>query len=122
MLEYDFAYGAEGTALQGKTFLCALSAGGAEKAYHSEGYNHFTLRELLQPLEQTANLTGMQYVPPFALFSSRSAVDDQRLDQHLSDWQDLLDALLEGRVDIGQAATLPTLNDGLAGVIRRPPA
>lgn len=32
VLEYGFAYGTEGTELQGKTMLCVLSAGGKEEA------------------------------------------------------------------------------------------
>ncbi len=118
VLEYGFAYGTEGTALHGKTFFCALSAGGAEKAYHAEGYNHFTIRELLQPLEQTARLTGMAYLPPFALFGSRTAVDEGRLSGHIADWERLLDAVIEGRIDTDDAATLSTLNDDLSRVIR----
>ena len=73
VLEYGFAYGSDGTKLHGKTFLCALTAGGPADAYRVDGFNHFTIRELLQPLEQTAHLTGMNYLPPFALFGSRTA-------------------------------------------------
>ncbi len=119
VLEYGFAYGSDGTALHGKTFLCVLSAGGAESAYRADGYNHFTLRELLQPLEQTASLTGMHYLPPFALFASRTAVEEDRLGQHIADWQALLDALLAGRVNPEHVAALPTLNDGLDAVLGR---
>lgn len=98
VLEYGFAYGPGGTALHGKQFMCALSAGGAEKAYHAEGYNHFTIRELLQPLEQTASLTGMQYLPPFALFGARTATEEGRLNDHIVKWQQLLTALTQGEV------------------------
>jgi putative NADPH-quinone reductase len=113
VLEYGFAYGSEGTALHGKTFLCVLSAGGAAQAYRAEGFNHFTIRELLQPLEQTARLTGMHYLPPLALFGSRTAVEEQRLAAHVADWTTLLDALLEGRMDLAQLAELETLNESL---------
>lgn len=121
VLEYGFAYGTEGTALHGKTFLCVLSAGGSADAYCAEGYNHFTLRELLQPLEQTAGLTGMRYLPPFTLFASRTAVDEGRLQQHIGNWELLLDALLEGRLDVERVAALPTLNDGLDLVLEGEP-
>ena len=98
VLEYGFAYGPGGTALHGKQFMCALSAGGAEKAYHADGYNHFTIRELLQPLEQTASLTGMRYLPPFALFGARTATEEGRLNDHIAQWQQLLTALTQGEV------------------------
>ena len=118
VLEYGFAYGSDGTALQDKTFFCALSAGGAAKAYRADGYNHFTIRELLQPLEQTARLTGMHYLPPFALFGSRTAVDENRLDAHVADWGRLLTALVEDCVDIQQAKVQQILNEDLSRIIR----
>jgi putative NADPH-quinone reductase len=117
VLEYGFAYGSGGTALHGKTFLCVLSAGGSADAYRAEGYNQFTLRELLQPLEQTASLTGMRYLPPYALFASRTAVEEERLAQHIADWEFLLDALAGGRVDMERAAGLATLNEGFDAVL-----
>jgi putative NADPH-quinone reductase len=63
VLEHGFAYGSQGTALHGKIFFSALTAGGAEAAYQAEGYNHFTIRELLHPLEQTAALCGRRGAP-----------------------------------------------------------
>lgn len=120
VLEYGFAYGKEGKALQGKTFLCAITAGGAEKAYRADGYNHFTVRELLQPLEQTAVMTGMNYLPPFALFSSRAATIEQRLDSHKQDWLNVLEQLHLGNVDTRQFSQLTTLNDGLGSLIPMP--
>jgi glutathione-regulated potassium-efflux system ancillary protein KefG len=118
VLEYGFAYGSRGTALHGKIFFDALSAGGAELAYRAEGYNHFTIRELLYPLEQTALLCGMVYLAPFALFGSRTAVDEGRVDHHVADWVRMLEALRDDRLDIDLAKDLATLNDNLDAVIR----
>src|SRR5258708_2220267 len=56
VLEYNFAYGPHGTRLHGKTLLSALTTGGPEHAYARDGHNHFTIRELLAPFEQTALL------------------------------------------------------------------
>ncbi len=111
VLEYGFAYGHEGGALHGKTFICAISAGGMEEAYRAQGYNHFTVRELLQPLEQTATLTGMNYLPPFTIFASRSAVPEHRLTPHLEKWQALLLKLHQDEIDHEKAAPLITIND-----------
>lgn len=110
VLEYGFAYGGEANALKGKTFLCAISAGGKSEAYCAGGYNHFTVRELLQPLEQTALMTGMFYIPPFALFSSRSAEQDNRLSEHLDKWTALLTALHSNRLILQDLDTLITVN------------
>lgn len=95
VLEYGFAYGHEGKALAGKYFICACSAGGPAPAYDENGYNQFTLRELLRPLEQTAHLCQMPYLPPFALFGSRTALEEGRLDGHVESFHKLLDALAE---------------------------
>ncbi|KEI72021.1 NAD(P)H-dependent oxidoreductase [Endozoicomonas elysicola] len=118
VLEYGFAYGRDGVALKDKVFLCALTAGGAEKAYHAEGYNHFTIRELLQPLEQTANLTGMHYLPPFALFGSRTAAEENRIEHHIHCWQQLLQALIENRIDVTKASKLNTLTEQLEFILK----
>ncbi|MDJ0833961.1 MAG: NAD(P)H-dependent oxidoreductase [Gammaproteobacteria bacterium] len=117
VLEHGFAYGSEGTALHGKIFFNALTAGGAESAYCPQGYNHFSIRELLQPMEQMALLCGMTYLPPFALFGARTAVEENRLQDHIQDWQRLVQALHENRVDIDQARDLPKLNADLGRLL-----
>jgi len=114
VLEHGFAYGSEGTALRGKIFFSALTAGGLEAAYCSQGYNHFTIRELLHPAEQTAALCGMIYLPPFALFGSRTAVEEGRIDRHIGDWVRLLDAVRDNHIDIASAQHLPLLNSALS--------
>lgn len=116
VLEYGYAYGKDGTALQGKTFLCALSAGGTEQAYRANGHNHFTVRELLQPLEQTAMLTGMHYLPPFTLFSSRSVIEKKALEIHLQQWRQLLNTLNKEGIPAQTVQSLITINEHLSKV------
>ena len=117
VLEHDFAYGSKGTALHGKIFFNTVTAGGIEAAYRSEGYNHFTIRELLHPLEQTAVLCGMIYLPPFALFGSRTAVEEGRVGRHVADWIRVLEALRDDRLDIATAQNLPRLNSDLDALL-----
>lgn len=111
VLEYGFAYGPEGTKLKNKIFFSTLSAGGPEKAYMEKGYNHFTIRQLLAPLEQTALLCGMKYLPPFVLYSALKARDNDKLNSHVDKWCHVLEALKEERLPIGPASKLETLND-----------
>jgi putative NADPH-quinone reductase len=118
VLEYGFAYGHEGTQLHGKAFMCALSAGGKEEAYQTDGYNHYSIRELLHPLEQTANLTGMRYMAPFVLFGSRTAVEEGRVGEHLSQWEEALRALVDDRVDIKKANEVAVFNQSLESMIK----
>lgn len=118
VLEHGFAYGSDGTALQGKLFFSALTAGGLEAAYCAAGHNHFAIRELLHPIEQTALLCGMLYLPPLALFGARTAVDEGRIEQHIDDWVRLLEAVRDHRIDIPAAQGLAHLGGGLDTVIR----
>lgn len=67
VLEYGFAYGDDGRALHGKKVMSALTTGGPALAYQADGYNRFTMRELLAPFDQTAHLCGMEYLEPFIL-------------------------------------------------------
>ncbi len=70
VLEYGFAYPPkEGTALHGKHWLSVITTGGSQDAYQSGGYNNYSMSELLKPLQQTANLCGMRYHPPFVVHS-----------------------------------------------------
>ncbi len=110
VLEYGFAYGTDGHALDGKVLLCAITAGGREDAYQSNGYNHFTIRQLLAPIEQTASLTGMKYLPPFALFGSRTAMEEGRIKQHVAQWENLLQGLLHDHISVKDAAQYQQLN------------
>ena len=117
VLEYGFAYGPDGVALHGKTFLCALTAGGPQSAYCEQGYNKCSLRELLRPLEQTADLCGMQVLAPFALFGSRTAVEEDRLHCHVDEWRLVLAALRDDQLDLQQSMGLAMLNGHLPGLI-----
>lgn len=113
VLEYGFAYGVGADALKDKVFLCALSAGGKEEAYQTDGYLHFTIKELLRPLEQMATLSGMTYLAPFVLFGSRMATDENRLETHIAQWRTLLQALVHDKVAISAAQKVETINQYL---------
>jgi glutathione-regulated potassium-efflux system ancillary protein KefG len=118
VLEYGFAYGAGGTRLRGKIFFSALSAGGPETAYCAGGYNQFPIRELLRPLEQTAHLCGMTYLPPFVLFAARRAVEDGRLEGHLATWRRLLSGLRDDALDLEWLRAPPPLGEDLTPALR----
>lgn len=78
VLTYGFAYGTNGTALRGKTLQVVTSTGGPQVSYGPEGYNRFTMAELMRPIEATAHLCGMQLAEPFVVHGAR-AVDDHAL-------------------------------------------
>ncbi|MCV6621105.1 MAG: NAD(P)H-dependent oxidoreductase [Cellvibrionaceae bacterium] len=66
---YDFAYGANGDKLKGKNLLLSFTIGGPAESYQPLGYNHFSIEQLLHPLQQTAYLAGMNFVK--AVYSHR---------------------------------------------------
>ena len=123
VLEHGWAYGSEGKALVGKTFLSVISAGGGEQAYCSAGYNRFTVRELLAPLEQTAQLCGMRFLPPFIVFGTHQ-LDDAGITAEALRYRALLEALVAGEPDeaererLGGAITINGFVTRLAGVGR----
>ncbi|CAH7222023.1 NAD(P)H-dependent oxidoreductase [Vibrio chagasii] len=119
VLEYGFAYGTDGNELEGKKFLCSITAGGKEDAYQTDGYNHFTIRELLHPLEQTAALCGMEYLAPYALFGSRTALEESRITGHVERYKFLLESLVAGNIDYKKAKKAAKLNHYLDEIINK---
>ncbi|WP_108650676.1 NAD(P)H-dependent oxidoreductase [Dongshaea marina] len=116
VLEYGFAYGANGWALQGKLFLCALTAGAPESAFRAGGENHYRIEELLRPIEQMAVTCRMQYLPPFALFDAIGSAQSNRIQQHVRQWQAVLRGLREHRFELSEMQAGFKLND----IVRQP--
>lgn len=116
VLEHGWAYGSGGTALAGKTALSAVTAGGAEKAYQNEGYNRFTMRQLLAPVEQTTYLCGMKYLPPFVVHGTHS-LTPQLIDRHAADYRSVIEALRDGTLNVEKARAFARLNSNLDAII-----
>jgi glutathione-regulated potassium-efflux system ancillary protein KefG len=109
VLEHGWAYGSQGNALRGKRWLNLISAGGGAAAYHREGYNRFTVRELLAPLEQTARLCKMEFLPPYVIFGTHR-MGEAEIAIEAARYQQLLVLLHEEQLDLATAADLPVLN------------
>jgi len=116
VLEHGWAYGHEGDALRGKTLLSAISTGGSEEAYCAQGNNRFTIRQLLAPIEQTARLCGMVYLPPFVVHGTHS-VSEQEIEGHANDYRLLVEGLRDDRVEVAKTANLSRLNVDVAGLL-----
>jgi len=110
VLEYGFAYGPGGDKLAGKQCLLAITAGGPEQAYSTSGSNQFELRTLLSPLEQTAQLCQMNFLPPYVLFGALNAHEDGRAEEHAQRYQQLLIALRDSRLDSNALLSTTLLN------------
>ena len=115
VLEHGWAYGKDGTALEGKRLLSAISTGGPERAYAEGGYNRYTIRQLLAPLEQTARLCGMEYLPPFVVFGAH-LLGEEQIQEASERYARLLEALRDDSVDLDIVqghSCFPTDLDGL---------
>jgi glutathione-regulated potassium-efflux system ancillary protein KefG len=121
VLEHGFAYGKDGTALHGKILLNAITAAGPRDAYRPEGYNHFTLRHLLSPFEQTANLCGMRYLAPFVIHRSLSLGTADDVEPYAQAYRGLLESLAAGTLDLEAAAAAERMNELIGAPTERSP-
>jgi glutathione-regulated potassium-efflux system ancillary protein KefG len=115
VLEHGWAYGSKGTALRGKKIMCALSTGGGEKAYQKGG-NRFTIRQLLAPLERSATLCGMVFLPPYVVHGTHS-LTSQDIKNRAEEYSRLIGALSEGKVNYSKAVKLECCNSYLDRII-----
>jgi glutathione-regulated potassium-efflux system ancillary protein KefF len=72
---FGWAYGPGGTALRGKDLWLAVSTGGGEEAYHPSGHNRHFIDAFWPPMEQTAALAGMRFLPPLVLHAAHRTDD-----------------------------------------------
>lgn len=117
VLEHGWAYGPGGTRLHGKITFNAVTTGGPASSYARDGYNHFTIRELLAPWEQTANLCGMQFLAPFIAHGALRTAADIGLDGLQASYRRVIEALRDDRLDLDHAARAEQLAD-LGGTLR----
>lgn len=96
VLEYGYAYGPGGDALQGKWSLSVITAGGGRSAYCEAGYNHYGISTLLTPFEQTARYCGMRPLPPYVIFGALDGMKDDEIRRQASAYGELMSALAGG--------------------------
>lgn len=97
VLTLNWAYGPQGTALQGKYWVQAFSHGGGLETYSRDARNHFSLAEFLRPFEQTAYLCKMRYLRPF--MTELVAVGDEAyLNNHAESYRAWLDGMALGNL------------------------
>ncbi len=112
VLEHGWAYGGEGNALKGKIFFNIITTGGKKEAYSTEGFNRFTMRMLLAPIERTAILCKMTYLPPYVIHGTH-AIAPETVKEFSDQLLKTLDQLQNDHVDLKKARELSYLNDYL---------
>lgn len=109
VLEHGWAYGSEGNALKDKLFFNIITTGGGAEAYCTEGYNRHTLRQLLAPIEQTATLCKMVFLPPYVVHGTHSITEEQ-IQTHKENYHRLLSLFRDEKVDFRSLRSLEYLN------------
>jgi glutathione-regulated potassium-efflux system ancillary protein KefG len=99
VFEHGYAYGGHATALKGKKLLSVITAGGTHSSYRSDGYNKHSFRDFLLPFQQTANLCGMTYLPPFVVDGIHKKQDQARLKKKAEKYRQALEGLRDERFD-----------------------
>jgi len=110
VLEHGWAYGSTGKALAGKQIFNIISCGGSKAVYQSDGANRYTINQFLLPFNQTAYLCKMQYLPPFVVHGTHK-LQEADIDLHATQYEQLLLALVNGRIAENEWQSLPYLND-----------
>lgn len=116
VLEHGWAYGSDGNALRGKKLMSAMTLGGGSSAYRKNGYNRFTISELLRPLEQTAYLCGMEFLPPFCVHGTHM-MDTAMVEDYAARYRQLVTAMRDGTLNWKKAKKLTSFEDSLHLVI-----
>jgi len=110
VLEFGWAYGPGGNALQGKIVFNSITSGGQRTAYSKNGHNRFTVKELLAPFDQTAVLCKMTFLPPFAVHGTHR-ISKEELELSAKSYQSILTRIENGDFKIDSLAKLDYLND-----------
>ncbi len=108
--EHRWSYGKDGNALVGKKWMNAISCGGSEQTYSSNGLNRFTIRELLVPFEQTARLCNMQFIPPFVVHGTHRLTNKQ-IEEAAIQFRDVLTGLADNSFAETALAKAHYMND-----------
>lgn len=119
VLEHGWAYGTQGKVLEGKHVLHALTAGGDDSTYRKDGFNEFTIAELISPYQATAKLCNMQWLPPFAVLGIHRGLHAEQVAAHAEDYRRAVIALRDGTLDIEEVQKGLYLNSDLNSTIRR---
>ncbi len=116
VLEHGWAYGSTGTALQGKLFLNVITTGGGAATYQPEGLHGFGIREFLIPIERTAVLCRMTYLPPLVFFGTHR-LDPAEIERAAGEYHRIIEGLRDQRIDLEAAERYPFLNTDLKRVL-----
>jgi glutathione-regulated potassium-efflux system ancillary protein KefG len=118
VLEHGWAYGRGGRALKGKKLLSVISTGARESLYRRESYNRHTIGEFLAPINQTAYVCGMEYLPPFVVHGTHTITKEETAAEG-ENYRKIITALRDGKIDFEAAKEFPRLNLDIDKIIMK---
>lgn len=92
VLEYGWAYGTGGNALQSKKCLQVITTGGSREVYCTGGRNNYSINEFLRPFGQTARLCQMEYLSPFAVMGTHK-LSRAELAEYARQYEEIIEQL-----------------------------
>ena len=96
VLQHGWAYGHEGKRASRQTLdECDHGGWPANRLSGREATTATRSTELLRPIEQTARLCGMTYLPPFIVYGTH-AMKPEEAEKHAAEYRQLLAALARG--------------------------
>lgn len=113
VLQYGFAFGSHGLALQDKGLMQVITMGGGAQTYTRDGMNRYTVRELLAPLEQTAHLCHMRYLAPFVVQGTHRHALSEDIEPYAQQYRELLVRLSSGELSTEELQSAESANDQL---------
>jgi len=116
VFEHNFAFGSKGNALEGKCIFSAITTGGNIRAYKPSGINKHTLKDYLLPFEQTAVMSKMEYLPPFAVHHTHD-LSDREIEKEAYSYRKLLEHMRDTLFDKTVMKSFDYLNDYIKELI-----
>lgn len=110
VLTHGWAYGSQGKVLKDKLFLQVLTTGAGQEAYSKKGHNRFTIRQLLVPLEQTAYICQMKYLPPYVVHGTYTITKEDLIKQK-EEYINLLEGLRDEKIQLKNLVNMQYFNE-----------
>lgn len=110
VLEHGWAYGSQGTSLQGKYFFSAITTGASAWAFNNGEFQNHTIKEFLVPYQQMAAICKMTFLPPFVIHGTHN-IERKELLEARQTYHTLLNKLANDEIDLEKALDVHYLND-----------
>lgn len=110
VLEHGWAYGKNGRMLEGKKIFHVITSGGRAESYKNDGYNAYSIQDFLRPVERTARLCRMHYLPPYVIHGTHRMNQDD-INFQATQYSILLSALCEDKISVNEIGDINYLNE-----------